>query len=123
MSLGQLPASVFDALGPGLLYVKLSTPIGVAIVDPFAPPDPTTQKIMERLGIQLTVGVGAAPAPSADEGSLVRNLSLGGLLAAGAIAFLIRPKFSTVIAAAGGFVLVNAVTPLFPAGGSPVMEA
>lgn len=112
--------TLLEQLGPGLMYVKLSTPIGVAVVDPFAPPDPTTHAIMQRLGIEVTVGFGDAPPATPGEGSLVRNLSLGGLLGAGALAFIVRPKLSTLVAAAAGVVLVNAVAPFFPAGSSPV---
>ncbi len=120
---GQVPD--LSTLGAGLMYVKLATPIGVAVVDPFASAqDPTTSAIIQRLGIHMTIGFGPAPAPEPGETSLLSNLSVLGTLAAGAVAYLLRPKLSTVAVVAGAALLVNsgALTRFF-ASASPAAAA
>lgn len=72
-----------DALGPGLSTIILRTPLGIYWVDPFAPPDPTFNKIMSMLGISLELRVG----PPTDEDLAAPKLStslvmVGGLLGA-----------------------------------------
>lgn len=91
----------------GLVYVRVISPLGVATVDPFAASqDPTTQAIMQRLGIQVEMGFGQAPAPQPGEASLLTNLSIGATIGIGAVAYLIRPKVSTlVVVGAGAFFL------------------
>ncbi len=106
--IGQFPgaSNLLAQLGPGLMYVKLSTRIGDAVVDPFGPTDPTTQAIMDALGIHMTVGFGPAPAAVAGS-SLTSRLSFGAELAGGALLFLLRPRWSTAIVVGAGLVLLN----------------
>jgi hypothetical protein len=116
---GQVPD--LSTLGPGLMYVQLATPLGTAVIDPFAAAqDATTQAIMQRLGIQVTIGFGPAPAPDPASGDLFANLSLAIPLALGAIAFLIRPKLSTLAVVGGGLLLwkSGALAKLLSTGGA-----
>jgi hypothetical protein len=101
-------AQLAGLLGPGMLYVKLATPLGSAVVDPFASAqDPTTQRIMQRLGIQLTVGFGPAPAPEPGETNLFDNLMTGVPLALGAVVLWLRPRWSTALAVGAAYLLLN----------------
>jgi hypothetical protein len=107
---------------PGLMYIKLTTPLGDAIVDPFAAAqDSTTQQIMQRLGIGVTVGFGPAPVPAPGTSNLFQNLSLGIPLALGALALWLRPELSTALVVGGGLLLLNSgllANVLAPAGSS-----
>lgn len=76
--LGQLP------VGPGLTTIVLRTPLGVLIVDPFAPPDPTVDRIVKMLGIEIEVRLGG-PTP---EDLAAPQLSTGLLILLGAGVFI-----------------------------------
>ena len=69
--LGQLQ----ELLQPGLVYLKLTTPLGDAAIDPFAAAqDSRTQQIMQALGLGVEIGFGPVPA-IADTSSLRTNLT------------------------------------------------
>ena len=76
---GSLPANA--------VYVKLTTPLGVAIIDPFAAAaDPTSQGILQTLGIGVEIGFGPAPAAALEEAAahpLMGNLQTAGLVVGG----------------------------------------
>lgn len=74
MALGQFP-------GPGTATVVLRTPLGVWIVDPFAPPDPTIDKIIKWLGIEVEMRLG----PPTPEDLAAPQLSTGLVMVAGAM--------------------------------------
>ncbi len=89
---GQLPALISSAIGdgslvpPGVVYVGLRTPIGSAVIDPFAAAqDPQTQRILQALGIDVTIGLGSPPPELAEEPPLGRNLAILGLLGVGVL--------------------------------------
>jgi hypothetical protein len=89
---GQLPdlssaVAQFTAgqlIPPGTVYVALTTPLGNAYIDPFAAAqDPTTQRVLQALGIGVTFGVGPVPQEIAAAPSLVSNLGVIGLVVGG----------------------------------------
>ena len=74
--LGQLPTS------PGMVSVILHTPLGVWIVDPFAPADPSVDRIMRMLGIDVELRLGPPNQDDLDSPKLSTGLvAAGGLLA------------------------------------------
>lgn len=108
---------------PGAMYIRITSPLGIATVDPFAAAqDAQTQAIMQRLGIGVTIGFGPAPAPQPGEASLAKNLSIGLTLGLGALALALRPKLSTVVVVGAAALLFQSdvLTRLF--GGPPTTE-
>lgn len=91
---GQLPETLTDAISqaisggglipPGTMYVGLTTPLGNAVIDPFAAAqDPATQQILNALGITVTIGLGTPP-PSLTAGpALGENLKTLALVGGG----------------------------------------
>lgn len=91
--LGQLPPEIISAITqPGLVYVAVRSPLGVAVVDPFAASqDETTNQIMQRLGITVEVGFGPPPAGLLEEAAaapLSEGLKMAGLLLLGGLGLL-----------------------------------
>ena len=80
-----LTALQSGTLPQDLVWVKLQTPLGQSIIYPLAAvQDPTTQAMLDALGITFEVGIGTA-APPVTGPSLFQNLGvivLGGLLVA-----------------------------------------
>ena len=82
---GQLP-DLASLVPPGTMYVGLSTPLGNAVIDPFAAAqDPATQSLLQALGITVTIGLGTPPAsftagPALGESLKTLALVGGGLL-------------------------------------------
>lgn len=100
LAAGQVP--------PNTVYIAVDSPLGGFAVDPFAAAqDPNTQAVMQRLGVNVTLGFGPPPPPVEGQPSLGQNLSIGATLAVGAIALYLRPKFSTVLFVGGIAYLVN----------------
>lgn len=76
-------AGIFDAL-QGQTHIIVRTPLGVWIMDPLAPADPTVTKIKEALGIEIELHAGDISPADLAAPSLVSSLGLlavaGGLL-------------------------------------------
>lgn len=83
---------LFDLVPPGTVHLVLTTPLGTAILDPFAPPDPTTTQVLQALGIGVTVRLGPPSAEEVGQPSLGENLKVLGLLAGGALLFYMTTR-------------------------------
>lgn len=79
-ALGALP-DLSDILKPGMATIILRTPLGVQIIDPFAPADPTISSIVKALGIEVELKLG--PPSEEDIAALPLSTGLTGLLALG----------------------------------------
>jgi hypothetical protein len=88
-----LTALQSGVIPPGLVYVQLDTPLGQAIVDPFAAAqDSTTQSIMQALGVHVTLGLGPAPVPAAETPMLAENLTAIGVVGVGLLALWLMTR-------------------------------
>lgn len=67
-----------------MVTVVLHTPLGVWIVDPFAPPDPSVDRIMRMLGIDVELRLG----PPNEQDLSAPKLSTGLVAAGGLLAIL-----------------------------------
>jgi hypothetical protein len=100
---GQLPETLSDAISqaisggglipPGTMYVGLTTPLGNAVIDPFAAAqDPATQNVLNALGITVTFGLGTPP-PSLTTGpALGENLKTLALVGGGLLLVLLLSR-------------------------------
>lgn len=87
--LGQLPDL---GIAEGVMYIQVDTPLGSFAVDPFAASQsPTTQAVMQALGIHVTIGFGPTPEP-AQGASLTQNVGTLGLVAGAALLYYLARK-------------------------------
>jgi hypothetical protein len=86
-------ADVLAAIPPGALTVAVRTPLGVSYADPFAPGPSPVSDTLKWLGVEIAVYPGPPRDEDINAASLGQNLTVAGLVAAGAIAyFMLRPR-------------------------------
>lgn len=101
---GQLPDTLSEAISqaisggglipPGTMYVGLTTPLGNAVIDPFAAAqDQATQNVLNALGITVTFGLGTPPPALTAGPALGENLKTLALVGGGLVLlFLLSRK-------------------------------
>lgn len=77
-------ASATDVLSqlaqPGMATITLKTPLGIYWVDPFAPSDPTFNKVMSMLGISMDLHAGGPTQDELNATQLSTGLVFAGLV-------------------------------------------
>lgn len=86
--LGQLE-TLIASIPPGTVHLVLTTPLGTAIVDPFAPDAGAVKAMLDQIGVGLTVRMGPPTAEELAQPSLASNLSTLGLVLGGLALFWI----------------------------------
>lgn len=82
---GVLDSLAAGRIPSGLVWVRLNTPIGDAVIDPgAASQDSATQQVMNALGITLSYGTGLAPVPETTIASTGYAVGVGTLVLGGA---------------------------------------
>ena len=80
-----LDALAAGRIPPDLVWVRLHTPVGDAVIDPGAPAqDSATKQVIDALGITVSFGTGPAPVPETTIASTGYAVGVGTLVLGGA---------------------------------------